>query len=84
MKWIHNGIRYKTRKVDWEEYIKEPHEFLFSDIMVYHTKWDRCYYIRRLTIDRNRVRAQLCNIYRNDKWAWSDAKYLEMIVEDRV
>lgn len=44
MKWIYNGIKYKTKKIDWEEYIEEPHDFLVTDIMVYSTKWDRCYY----------------------------------------
>lgn len=83
MKWQHNGIRYKTKRTDWEEYMKELHDFLFNDIMVYSTKWNKCYYIRRLTKDRNRVRAQLCDIYSKDKWAWSDAKYLELVVENK-
>lgn len=82
MKWIHNGIKYKTKKVDWEEYIKESHDFLFNDIMVYHTKWNRCYYIRRLIYDRDRIIASLCDIYNKDKWCWSNTKYLEMVVEN--
>lgn len=83
MKWIHNGVRYKTIKIDWFEYIKTHHDFIFNDIMVYSTKWNRCYYIRRLMYDNNRVRANLCSIYKDDdKWIWSDAKYLEMVVEN--
>jgi hypothetical protein len=84
MKWIYNGIKYKTKKIDWEEYIEEPHDFLVTDIMVYSTKWDRCYYIRRLVYDKRRIRANLCSIYDTDcKWVWSDTKYLEMVVEDK-
>nr|DAY73320.1 MAG TPA: hypothetical protein [Caudoviricetes sp.] len=84
MKWIYNGIKYKTKKIDWEEYIEEPHDFLVTDIMVYNTKWDRCYYIRRLVYDKRRIRANLCSIYNTDcKWVWSDTKYLEMVVEDK-
>lgn len=84
MKWIYNGIKYKTKKIDWEEYIEEPHDFLVTDIMVYSTKWGRCYYIRRLVYDKRRIRANLCSIYDTDcKWVWSDTKYLEMVVEDK-
>lgn len=84
MKWMHNGIKYKTKKIDWEEYIEKPHDFLFTDIMVYSTKWDRLYYIRRLVYDKRRIRANLCSIYNTDcKWVWSDTKYLEMVVEDK-
>lgn len=83
MKWNHNGTKYETKKVDWNEYIEEPHVFLFEDIMVYHTKWDRCYYARRLVYDRKRIRAQLCDIYQKDKFLWSDSKYLEMVTEDK-
>lgn len=83
MKWIHNGVRYKTIKIDWFEYIKTPHDFIFNDIMVYSTKWNRCYYIRRLMYDKNRIRANLCSICKDDdKWIWSDTKYLEMVVEN--
>lgn len=39
MKWTHNGTKYKTIKIDWFEYIEEPHDFLFTGVMVYSTKW---------------------------------------------
>lgn len=81
MKWIHNGIKYKTKKIDWEEYIKEPHDFLFNDIMVYHIKWDRCYYIRRFRYDRGRLMALLDDIYIGNGFHWTNTKYLEMVVK---
>lgn len=84
MKWTHNGTKYKTVKIDWFEYIEEQHDFVNNDIIVYSTKWDRCYYIRRLVYDKRGIRAQLRSIYNTDnKWIWSDTKYLEMVVEDK-
>lgn len=84
MKWLHNGIKYRTKKIDWFEYIKKSHDFVNNDIMVYNTKWDRCYYIRRLVFDRNRVMAQLCDIYEKDRYAWSNTKYLEFVIKDKI
>lgn len=84
MKWIYNGTKYKTRKIDWDEYIEEANDFVNNDIMVYSTKWNRCYYIRRLVYYKRRIRANLCSIYNTDrKWIWSDTKHLEMVVEDK-
>lgn len=83
MKWNHNGTKYESKKVDWNEYIEEPHDFSCEDIMVYHVKWDKCYYVRRLVYKGQSIRVQLCDIYQKDKFAWSDSKYLEMVTEDK-
>lgn len=81
MKWIHNKIEYETQRVDWVKYIEEPHDFVSNNVMVYHTKWDRCYYIKRLIYDRNRIKVQLCDIYHTDKFMWSDSKHLELVIK---
>lgn len=74
----------KTKKINWHEYIEKHHDFILNDIMVYSTKWNEYYYIRRLIYDRSRIKAQLCDIHNTNHLLWADTKYLEMVIKNNL
>lgn len=77
-------VEYRTEKINWHEYIEKHHDFILNDIMVYSTKWDEYYYIRRLIYDRSRIKAQLCDIHNTNHLLWADTKYLEMVIKNNL
>lgn len=82
MKWYYNGIKYKTIKPDWEEYNRKEKN-IQEDILVYNTKWKKCYYLKGLYIQGNNIRANICDIHKL-KDIWCDPKNLELVVKDSI
>lgn len=77
-------VKYRTEKINWHEYIEKHYDFILNDIMVYSTKWNEYYYIRKLIYDRSRIKAQLCDIHNTNHLLWTDTKYLEMVIKNNL
>lgn len=88
--WIYNNKTFTSKSIDWnkasksnlpEEIVKVPGDSLFGKFLVYHPRWDKCFWLTCLGMHGNgsRLKAYIEDVY-NEKGCWVEARNLEIVL----
>lgn len=82
VKWFYKGKKYTISGRLLEDDIKLLDNIIIQRKIVYHTKWDKCYYINNVVCcgKGRKIKACIEDVYSKKKY-FTCLKYLKVVVE---